>query len=170
MATNDGTCDGIEAGRARLAALRPAVQAGAPWPLSERFDDAPEATWGPPEVLAHVDEMLGFWHGELDRIVDARSDEPVPFGRISTDAARLAAIERERRLPLDELDASIDAKAAALDRRLLRLVRRGPRPRRAPPAPRRGDRRVRARTVHLPPPRGPRGPARTVLGISPPAD
>lgn len=113
MATNDAPAR-IEAGRARLAALRPAVHAGAPWPLSERFDDAPEATWGPPEVLAHVDEMLGFWHGELSRIVDARSTEPVPFGRISSDAARLAAIERERRLPLDELDAGIDAKAAAL--------------------------------------------------------
>jgi hypothetical protein len=113
MATNEAPAR-IEAGRARLAALRPAVRAGAPWPLSDRFDDAPEATWGPPEVLAHVDEMLGFWHGELSRIVDARSDEPVPFGRISSDAARLAAIERERRLPLDELDAGIDAKAAAL--------------------------------------------------------
>ena len=103
MATNDAPAR-IEAGRARLAALRPAVRAGAPWPLSERFDDAPEATWGPPEVLAHVDETIGFWHGELGRIVDARSDEP----------ARLAAIERERHWPLEELDASIDAKAAAL--------------------------------------------------------
>ena len=88
MATNDAP-ERIEAGRARLAALRPAVQRGAPWPLAERFDDAPEATWGPPEVLAHVDEMIGFWHGELGRIVDARSDAPVPFGRISSDAARL---------------------------------------------------------------------------------
>ena len=113
MSTNDAPAR-IEAGRARLEALRPAVHAGAPWPLSERFDDAPEATWGPPEVLAHVDEMIGFWHGELGRIVAARSAEPVPFGRVSTDTARLAAIERERRLPLDELDASIDAKAAAL--------------------------------------------------------
>jgi DinB superfamily len=104
----------IEAGRARLAALRPAVHDGAPWPLAERFDDAPEASWGPPEVLAHCDEMIGFWHGELTRIVEARSDEPVPFGRISTDTARLASIERDRNLPLDELDASIDAKAAAL--------------------------------------------------------
>ena len=42
--------------------------------------------------------MIGFWHGELGRIVDARSGEPVPFGRISSDAARLAAIERERHL------------------------------------------------------------------------
>jgi DinB superfamily len=113
MPTNDAPAR-IEAGRARLAALRPAVHAGAPWPLAERFDDAPEASWGPPEVLAHVDEMIGFWHGELARIVAARSTEPVPFGRISTDTARLAAIERLRYLPLADLDASIDAKAAAL--------------------------------------------------------
>ena len=65
-------------------------------------------------MLAHVDEMIGFWHGELGRIVAARSDEPVPFGRVSTDTARLAAIEQERHWPLDQLDASIDAKAAAL--------------------------------------------------------
>ncbi len=58
--------------------------------------------------------MIGFWHGELGRIVAARSDEPVPFGRISTDTARLASIERLRYLPLEDLDASIDAKAAAL--------------------------------------------------------
>ena len=49
-------------------ATRPAVEAGAPWPLAAVYDDSDEARWGPREVLAHVAEMLPYWLGEIERI------------------------------------------------------------------------------------------------------
>ena len=67
----------LAAAAVRLAATRPAIVERAPWPLAERFDDAPEAEWGPPEVLAHVAEMIPFWQGEIERII-ATSDAYVP--------------------------------------------------------------------------------------------
>ena len=73
-----------------LAATRPAVEAGAPWPLAERFDDSDEARWGPGEVLAHLAEMAPYWLGEIERVLDG-DPEPVPFGRIATDPIRIGA-------------------------------------------------------------------------------
>ncbi len=98
----------LDAARTRLAALRPAVLAGAPWPLAERFDHTPEAAWGPPEVLAHVSEMLPYWLGEVERILAGPAGAAVPFGRIGTDPLRIASIERDRSLPADELFDRID--------------------------------------------------------------
>ena len=98
----------LEATRARLTALRPAVLAGAPWPLAERFDHTPEAAWGPPEVLAHVAEMLPYWLGEVERILAGPPGAAVPFGRIGTDQLRIAIIERDRSLPVGELFDRID--------------------------------------------------------------
>ena len=106
MSTEDLTAR-IAAARARLASLRPAVVAGAPWPLAERFDHAPEASWGPPEVLAHVAEMLPYWLGEVERIVGDPTGS-VPFGRIGTDALRIGIIERDRALPVSELFERIE--------------------------------------------------------------
>ncbi len=100
---NDEVADRLAAAGARLARLRPAVEAGAPWPLAERFDHAPESSWGPQEVLAHLAEMVGYWDAELSRIASPEHAEPVPFGRVTTDAARLAAIERNRTLPVATL-------------------------------------------------------------------
>jgi DinB superfamily len=94
--------DRFEAACGRFAATRPRVEAGAPWPLAERFDHAPEAAWGPPEVLAHVAEMLPYWLVEVDRVA-AGTGEPVPFGRVGTDANRIDTIERDRSLPVGEL-------------------------------------------------------------------
>lgn len=84
----------------RLAGLGADLRARA-WPLAARFDHAPEASWGPPEILAHLEEMLPFWLDEAERIMAA--DEPLPFGRVATDARRLAIIEEDRQLPIDEL-------------------------------------------------------------------
>jgi hypothetical protein len=101
---------------ARLGATRPAVIEGSPWPLAERFDDAPEAEWGPVEVLAHVAEMIPFWQGEMERIIVGVADgaaEPILFGRVATDTVRLAVLERDRTLPPAEL---YDRIAWSLDR------------------------------------------------------
>src|SRR5262245_13480593 len=85
-----------------LVATRPAVEAGAPWPMAAVFDHSDEARWGPPEVLAHVAEMLPYWLGEVERILAGPTD-PVPFGRVGTDEVRIAIIGRDRSLPVGEL-------------------------------------------------------------------
>jgi hypothetical protein len=114
--TNDDVLARMHAAAARLASTRPAVVQQAPWPLAEHFDESPEALWGPPEVLAHVAEMIPFWQGEMERILAgaaAGGAEPVPFGRVATDALRLGVLERDRSLPPTEL---YDRIASSLDR------------------------------------------------------
>ncbi|HEY8437416.1 MAG TPA: DinB family protein [Candidatus Limnocylindrales bacterium] len=117
----DTTADRLDAAGAALVALRPELEAGEPWPLSAAYGTEPEAEWGPREVLAHVDEMLGYWTAELERVVAGEGRAPVPFGRTASDPDRLACIERDRgRLVgglLDEIDAGIRA-AASFARRL----------------------------------------------------
>lgn len=100
----------IATARRGYADLAPRVIAGEPWPLATAFGTEPEAEWGPREVLAHVEEMLPFWLGELERVVDpATAPGPVAFGRIADDTARVAIIERDRSLPLGVLFARIDS-------------------------------------------------------------
>ena len=96
----------LAAASGRMTALGGRLAAGGPWPLAERFDHAPEAAWGPREVLAHLGEMLPYWLGEAERIVDMAAG-PEPFGRIATDDVRLAIIERDRTLPVRELLARV---------------------------------------------------------------
>jgi len=115
MTTDDLVSRHLSA-RARLDHLRPAVEAGVPWPMAGRFDHDPEASWGPNELLAHVAEMLPFWLGEVERIL-AGPPQPVPFGRIGTDPIRIAIIGRDRSLPIGELYTRIhDGLARWTDR------------------------------------------------------
>jgi hypothetical protein len=86
----------------RLTGLADTLARGEPWSLAERFDHSPEASWGPRETLAHLEEMLPFWLGEAERILDG-GDEPATFGRAATDDVRLAVIARDRTLPVREL-------------------------------------------------------------------
>src|SRR4051812_50210335 len=79
-----------------LVELRPAVADGEPWPLAERFDTEPEASWGPREVLAHVAEMLPYWLGELERVVAGGG---AAVGRAGPGPFRPAANERGRAPP-----------------------------------------------------------------------
>lgn len=89
--------------------MRSRISAGEPWPLAAAFGTEPEASWGPREVLAHLTEMLPFWLGELERVVDGDGSGPVPFGRIADDASRIGLIERDRSLPLRVLFDRVDA-------------------------------------------------------------
>lgn len=101
--------DRLRAVRAAYAGLRPRVAGGEPWPLAAAFGTEPEAAWGPRELLAHVAEMLPYWLGELERVVDgAPGGRPVPFGRVADDAVRIGFIERDRTLPLRVLFGRID--------------------------------------------------------------
>ena len=100
-----------------LLELRPAVESGSPWPLSKSIGVEPVAHWGPPEVLAHVAEMLPFWLGEIERVI-AGADEPVPFGRVATDQLRIGVIERDRSLPPRELFDRVASDVGRYRRRL----------------------------------------------------
>jgi hypothetical protein len=120
MAPLDPMIARLRAAADELTAMRPAVEAGWPWPLAEHFGTEPEASWGPPELLAHATEMLPFWLGEIERIL---ADPPgtVRFGRLETDAQRLGLIERDRRLPARELFARLDNGVDRYVRRLPEL-------------------------------------------------
>ena len=85
MTTPDITTelDRLATVRQAYADLAPRVSAGDPWPLATAFGTEPEASWGPREVLAHVVEMLPYWLGELERVVDGDGTTPVPFGRMA---------------------------------------------------------------------------------------
>jgi DinB superfamily len=108
--------------RAAYAALAPRIASGEPWPLAEDYGTGPEASWGPREVLAHLVEMLPYWLGELERVVEGDGAAPVPFGRIADDAVRIGMIGRERSLPLRVLFERIDAGIAAWEARLPTLT------------------------------------------------
>ena len=110
--------DRLTVARSSLVGARPAVEGGEPWQLSDNFGTEPEATWGPRETLAHVQEMLPFWLGEIERVIDAAGGGATPFGRVATDEIRLAIIERDRTLPLRELFGRIDAGVDRIAQRL----------------------------------------------------
>jgi hypothetical protein len=115
---------------AGFAGFDSAIEAGRPWPSHViDHDGGPESEWGPTEVLAHVTEMLPFWLGEIERILDG-APEPVPFGRTATDRLRIMTIERDRTLPptelLDRIGAAVERYARRLDRLTASdLARRG---------------------------------------------
>ena len=107
MKTTD-VIDHLDEGLSGLMAQRPRVEAAAPFPQSDNILHGPEAYWYPPEVLAHLTEMLPFWFGEVERIM-AGGPEPVPFGRVATNTLRIGVIDRDRTLPLRELYARVDS-------------------------------------------------------------
>lgn len=108
----------IAAARRAYAQLAPRVMAGEPWPLADDYGTGPEASWGPREVLAHVEEMLPFWLGEMERVIDGDGSAAVPFGRTADDPVRIGIIDRDRSLPLRVLFDRIDAGLAGWADRL----------------------------------------------------
>ena len=116
----EGFLERMRSAVAAFEARRPAVEARAPWTLSDVFGAEPEASWGPPELTAHVAEMLPFWLGEIERVL-AGAPEPVPFGRVSTDTLRIGVIGRDRSLPIRELFARVVAGTERYERRLPEL-------------------------------------------------
>lgn len=113
--------DRLEAAVGAILALRPRVEAGAPWPMAELYGPEPEASWGPNELLAHVEEFLPYWLGEIERILAGDSGAPVPFGRTAEDPVRIGVIGRDRTVPLRELFARIEADAPRVAARLREL-------------------------------------------------
>ena len=57
--------------------------------------------WG--QVWAHLAEFPPYWMAEIRRILATADLGPVGFGRVKSDPARIAAIEADRREPIDML-------------------------------------------------------------------
>jgi len=125
MGTLDDQAARVDAAAREILDLQPRVEAGAPWPLAEVYGTEVEASWGPPELLAHLEEMLPFWLGETERILDGAPDGPpdaaVPFGRVASDPVRIGVIGRDRTVPLRELFTRLEADAARVARRMRAL-------------------------------------------------
>jgi hypothetical protein len=126
MTSLSDVADRLESASRGMVDLEADLRAGEPWAMAEQFGTEPEAGWGPPEVLAHVSEMLPYWVGEIERIVEAPADgTPVAFGRVSTDPVRLAIIGRDRTLPIRELLARISADSRRAGARLREIEAAG---------------------------------------------
>jgi hypothetical protein len=108
-----------------LVELGPAIAAGEPWPLTDVYAPGPESSWGPREVLAHVGEMLPYWLGEIERILDGGvapgGGEPPAFGRLEEDPIRVQVIGRDRSFPARELLARIEVEGRRVATRLRAL-------------------------------------------------
>jgi hypothetical protein len=118
MRTLDDQAARLEAAVNAILALQPRLFAAAPWPLAELYGTEAEASWGPPELLAHLDEMLPYWLGEVERILEAPATAPVPFGRQPSDTIRIGIIGRDRTIPLRELLARLGADGARVAARM----------------------------------------------------
>lgn len=116
-----GLADRLAAAAADVAALSDSLEAGEPWPLVAEYGPGPESSWGPREVLAHVGEMLPYWMGEIERILDGRDADAVPFGRTEADPVRIALIGRDRTMPVRELLSRIASEARRIEARLREL-------------------------------------------------
>jgi hypothetical protein len=126
MASLSDVADRLESAGRAFVGLESQLAAGGPWPLAGQFGTEPEASWGPPEVLAHVSEMLPYWLGEIERVVEAPpSADPVPFGRVSGDPVRIAIIGRDRTIPLRELLARVSADCRRVAARLREIEAAG---------------------------------------------
>lgn len=122
MGALDAQADRLDAAIRDIVAMRGAVEARAPWPLAEMYGPEPEASWGPPELLAHVEEYLRYWLGEIERVLDGDGTAPVPFGRVATDEIRIGVIGRDRSLPLRELFSRIEADVVRVSARLREIT------------------------------------------------
>jgi DinB superfamily len=101
--------------------LQDPIDAGRPWPVGPVAGEGPESEWGPPEVLAHVAEMLGYWLDQVELVI-AGATQPVPMGRQTGDPIRIASIERGRSLSTADLLGQIHGAVARYRERLPELT------------------------------------------------
>jgi AAA+ ATPase superfamily predicted ATPase len=119
MATLYAQVERLRTARDNFVRMRPLLELS-PMPP----DELPRRReWVAREILAHVDEMLPYWLGEIERVLAGR-DEPVPFGRAATDLVRVLTVDRDRTLPAAELYARLDHTLERVVRRLLELDER----------------------------------------------
>jgi hypothetical protein len=122
MAAMDDLAGRLEQAVEAMVELGPQLAAGEPWPAADVVGPGPESSWGPREVLAHVAEMLPFWLGEIELILDAGGGGDAPaFGRLEADELRVAIITRDRAFPARELLGRVEAEGRRVARRLRAL-------------------------------------------------
>ncbi len=69
-----------------------------------------------------MSEMLPFWLGEIELILDAgEGGEPLAFGRLEDDPLRVAVITRDRGFPARELLGRVEVEGRRVARRLRAL-------------------------------------------------
>ena len=119
MATLYAQVERLRTARDNLVRLRPRVELSPPAP-----EDLPRRReWVAREILAHVNEALPFWLGEIERVL-AGAIEPVPFGRAEGELVRALTVDRDRTLPVAELYGRLDHAMERVVRRLLELDER----------------------------------------------
>jgi hypothetical protein len=94
--------DAVEMRLRRLAAIAPAPAGltDPDEPSGERWE------WG--QVWAHLVEFVPYWCRQIRTVLATlASAAPPPFGRVKTDATRVAAIEADRHRPPQELFAAL---------------------------------------------------------------
>ena len=95
-AARDELLGRLDAVEARLKRLLATPVAGLTDP-----DEGTGEQWEAGQVWAHIAEFVGYWFGELQRVVAGAKGvgaaDPVRYGRTKTDPGRIAAIERDRR-------------------------------------------------------------------------
>jgi len=74
-------------------------------------DPGAEERWEAGQIWAHLAEFPAYWLAQAQRIITEPTNPPVPFGRVKTDAGRIAAIERDRH---ENPQALLDRVRAAL--------------------------------------------------------
>ena len=121
MGTLDDLAGRLEQATEAMVELGPRLATGEPWPAADVVGPGPESSWGPREVLAHVSEMLPYWMGEIELILDGGGGEPPEFGRVEADDLRIAIITRDRAFPARELLGRVEAEGRRVARRLRAL-------------------------------------------------
>jgi hypothetical protein len=122
MGALDNLAGRLEQATEAMVELGPRLATGEPWPAADVVGPGPESSWGPREVLAHAGEMLPYWMGEIELILDSGGGgEPPAFGRVEDDDLRVAIITRDRAFPARELLGRVEAEGRRVARRLRAL-------------------------------------------------
>jgi hypothetical protein len=66
-------------------------------------DPGADERWEAAQVWAHMAEFVDYWREQAELIIQRFDGEPVPFGRVKTDAGRIEAIETGRRQSISQL-------------------------------------------------------------------
>ncbi len=123
MGAMDDLAARLEGAADAMTELGAELAAGEPWALTETYGPGPESSWGPREVLAHVAEMLPYWLGEIELIIDAdagpggSASDPPGFGRLEEDPLRVGIIGRDRAFPCRELLGRVTVEGRRAARR-----------------------------------------------------
>ena len=83
--------------RRRLSAVEARLEILADSRLEGRTEaDSHGERWDAPALWAHLAEVIPYWIAQAERVLAARTYDPVPFGRTPGSPDRLEAIERHR--------------------------------------------------------------------------